>query len=190
MGREDRNGVRASGPFSCPTRPTHHVSTSWLSRLKSGGREGIRTPGLLVANEALSQLSYSPTSSNSILAKAQKLANTRPTARKHVGAQHLPRRDRDAAPLTTKRNSASGPLRLFDRLARALGHDLLGILVQRPCLRNRFHGLLYLWVGFEQYLEPLLLSEAGHEHFLLDLPLDPLEALGHLGFRVTDVVLA
>jgi Phage integrase family len=31
---------------------------------KSGGREGIRTPGLLVANEALSQLSYSPTSSN------------------------------------------------------------------------------------------------------------------------------
>src|SRR5467141_4353509 len=93
-------------------------------------------------------------------------------------------------PLTTKRNSASGPLRLFDRLARALGHDLLGILVQRPCLRNRFHGLLYLWVGFEQYLEPLLLSEAGHEHFLLDLPLDPLEALGHLGFRVTDVVLA
>jgi hypothetical protein len=30
---------------------------------KDGGREGIRTPGLLVANEALSQLSYSPTSS-------------------------------------------------------------------------------------------------------------------------------
>jgi hypothetical protein len=28
---------------------------------KLGGREGIRTPGLLVANEALSQLSYSPT---------------------------------------------------------------------------------------------------------------------------------
>jgi hypothetical protein len=33
-----------------------------LSCAKSGGREGIRTPGLLVANEALSQLSYSPTS--------------------------------------------------------------------------------------------------------------------------------
>ena len=30
----------------------------------NGGREGIRTPGLLVANEALSQLSYSPTSSD------------------------------------------------------------------------------------------------------------------------------
>src|SRR5580698_5152082 len=40
-----------------------------------GGREGIRTPGLLVANEALSQLSYSPTSSNKILADAPKLAN-------------------------------------------------------------------------------------------------------------------
>jgi hypothetical protein len=35
-----------------------------LYKGKSGGREGIRTPGLLVANEALSQLSYSPTSSN------------------------------------------------------------------------------------------------------------------------------
>jgi integrase len=30
---------------------------------KVGGREGIRTPGLLVANEALSQLSYSPSPS-------------------------------------------------------------------------------------------------------------------------------
>ncbi len=37
---------------------------------KNGGREGIRTPGLLVANEALSQLSYSPTSSREILADA------------------------------------------------------------------------------------------------------------------------
>src|SRR6202007_3307555 len=41
-----------------------------------GGREGIRTPGLLVANEALSQLSYSPTSSILILAKTPVLANT------------------------------------------------------------------------------------------------------------------
>jgi hypothetical protein len=32
----------------------------WIE--KFGGREGIRTLGLLVANEALSQLSYSPTS--------------------------------------------------------------------------------------------------------------------------------
>jgi hypothetical protein len=40
-----------------------------------GGREGIRTPGLLVANEALSQLSYSPTSSKEILAEAYRVAN-------------------------------------------------------------------------------------------------------------------
>src|SRR2546430_2853153 len=39
------------------------VPKNRLSRLESGGREGIRTPGLLVANEALSQLSYSPMSS-------------------------------------------------------------------------------------------------------------------------------
>jgi hypothetical protein len=33
----------------------------WLNCFElNGGREGIRTPGLLVANEALSQLSYSP----------------------------------------------------------------------------------------------------------------------------------
>src|SRR6266851_10063759 len=53
---------------------------------KNGGREGIRTPGLLVANEALSQLSYSPTSSNTILANALMLANTRSTAHKQIGA--------------------------------------------------------------------------------------------------------
>jgi hypothetical protein len=40
-----------------------------------GGREGIRTPGLLVANEALSQLSYSPTSSMEILPEANRVAN-------------------------------------------------------------------------------------------------------------------
>src|SRR5260370_9439242 len=49
-----------------------------------GGREGIRTPGLLVANEALSQLSYSPTSSNAILANVLMLANTRSTAHKQI----------------------------------------------------------------------------------------------------------
>ena len=45
--------------------------------MRSGGREGIRTPGLLVANEALSQLSYSPTSSRKILAEARGVANRR-----------------------------------------------------------------------------------------------------------------
>ena len=68
----------------------HPVFKNSVSPLKSGGREGIRTPGLLVANEALSQLSYSPTSSKSILAKAQMLANTRSTARKHAGRSTCP----------------------------------------------------------------------------------------------------
>ncbi len=63
-----------------------------------GGREGIRTLGLLVANEALSQLSYSPTSSKLILAKALVLANTRSRDRKQKRAQHLSRPRRDAAP--------------------------------------------------------------------------------------------
>src|SRR6266581_6132813 len=77
VGREDQYGFRSSGAFNWPTWPTHSVQKNGLSRLESGGREGIRTPGLLVANEALSQLSYSPTSSKTILAKAQVLANTR-----------------------------------------------------------------------------------------------------------------
>src|SRR3990170_3059307 len=34
-----------------------------------GGRGGIRTPGLLVANEALCQLSYTPTKAEIILAE-------------------------------------------------------------------------------------------------------------------------
>src|SRR5258708_28714278 len=81
-------------------------------------------------------------------------------------------------------------LRLLDRPACSLGHDLLGILVQRPRLGNRFHGLLYLGVSFEEHFKPLLLSETGHEHFLLDLPLDQVAALVHLGFPAPDVVLA
>src|SRR5882724_1354422 len=62
-----------------------------------GGREGIRTPGLLVANEALSQLSYSPTSSNQISANAAHLAKTPPLDCKQEGAPGLGR----GAPKTT-----------------------------------------------------------------------------------------
>jgi hypothetical protein len=61
-----------------------------MSYRRIGGREGIRTPGLLVANEALSQLSYSPTSSNAILANAQVLANTRSIACKYSGRSTYP----------------------------------------------------------------------------------------------------
>ena len=43
-------------PFVYGERP----GTFRAGPMPTGGREGIRTPGLLVANEALSQLSYSP----------------------------------------------------------------------------------------------------------------------------------
>src|SRR5260221_14661410 len=99
----------SGGGLKWQTWQTFAIPKSRLSCLESGGREGIRTPGLLVANEALSQLSYSPTSSREILAKAQVLANTRSTARKHVGAQHVSRLGRDTccAP-DIETNSPSG----------------------------------------------------------------------------------
>src|SRR3984893_251584 len=68
-----------------------------------GGREGIRTPGLLVANEALSQLSYSPPSSEQILAEAKILANR---VRSWVTRkEHQTKRGADAAP---RRNDLNG----------------------------------------------------------------------------------
>lgn len=90
-----------AGPLSRASRPCGIVK-------KFGGRDRDRTGDLLVANEALSQLSYSPTSSKSILAKAQVLANTRSTARKHVGRSTYP----DSAGMlrpNTETYSASGP---------------------------------------------------------------------------------
>src|SRR6266853_3117648 len=97
MGRKSRNGVHAARPpggsgggSKWQVWQDFGIPKSRLSCLESGGREGIRTPGLLVANEALSQLSYSPTSSKSILTKAQVLANTRPTACKHEGHSTCP----------------------------------------------------------------------------------------------------
>jgi hypothetical protein len=68
MGRKSRNGVHAAMPpegsgagSKWQVWQDFGIPKSRLSYLESGGREGIRTPGLLVANEALSQLSYSPT---------------------------------------------------------------------------------------------------------------------------------
>ena len=68
MGRKSGNRVHAAKPpegsgggSKWQVWQDFGIPQSRLSLLKSGGREGIRTPGLLVANEALSQLSYSPT---------------------------------------------------------------------------------------------------------------------------------
>src|SRR5260370_5604098 len=127
MGRKSRNRLYAARPPAGSRGDSKWqvwqdfgIPKSRLSSLKSGGREGIRTPGLLVATEALSQLSYSPTSSKSILAKAQMLANTRATACKHLGAQHLSRLGRDAAPLTPKSYYSTGVALTAVRPARLL----------------------------------------------------------------------
>src|SRR6266852_6539578 len=81
MGRKSRNRLYAARPpagsggdLKWQVWQDFGIPKSRLSSLKSGGREGIRTPGLLVANEALSQLSYSPTSSESILANVEREA--------------------------------------------------------------------------------------------------------------------
>jgi hypothetical protein len=81
MGRKSGNGVHAARPpggsgggSKWQVWQDLGIPKSRLSSLKSGGREGIRTPGLLVANEALSQLSYSPTSSREILANVEREA--------------------------------------------------------------------------------------------------------------------
>src|SRR6267378_4333141 len=96
MGRENGDWLYAAVPpagsgggLKWQTWQTFAIPKSRLSCLKSGGREGIRTPGLLIANEALSQLSYSPTSSKSILANAWALANTRSTARKQAARRSI-----------------------------------------------------------------------------------------------------
>src|SRR5207245_3628394 len=77
-----------SNPPARPVGPdrSHAPGVRRELRMEIGGREGIRTLGLLVANEALSQLSYSPTSSETILANAPVLANTRSDACKQEGA--------------------------------------------------------------------------------------------------------
>src|SRR5712692_5111106 len=82
---------------------------------KIGGREGIRTPDLLVANEALSQLSYSPTSSKEILSNVRGVANPKATTVRRSCSSAL--KDgrgtasspvcRDAAPLDRERNSST-----------------------------------------------------------------------------------
>src|ERR1700722_20304871 len=51
-----------SSPKQARLRPLGSGAAAfpWLSRAKAGGAERNRTAGLLIANEALSQLSYSP----------------------------------------------------------------------------------------------------------------------------------
>jgi hypothetical protein len=50
--------VRSHGPTGWTTWTTYSVSKNGLSSLKSGAREGIRTLGLLVANEEKSEIRH------------------------------------------------------------------------------------------------------------------------------------
>src|SRR6516165_3224650 len=54
--REFRHGIHLAKALKWLTWLTYSIPKSWLSCLESGGREGIRTPGLLVANEEKSKL--------------------------------------------------------------------------------------------------------------------------------------
>jgi integrase len=62
--REARDGRAMEAPIRVTSRPTE---TPPEQEGGSGGAEGIRTPGLLVANQALCQLSYSPKASPAYL---------------------------------------------------------------------------------------------------------------------------
>ena len=64
MGLVDVGGLE---PPACPVQPDRSPASSRFLICCDGfgGRGGARTPGLIVANDALSQLSYTPTGFNS-----------------------------------------------------------------------------------------------------------------------------
>src|SRR4029077_16098111 len=53
MGRENLSWIRVAWGKTWATWATPAIPESGLTSLESGGREGIRTPGLLVANEEI-----------------------------------------------------------------------------------------------------------------------------------------
>src|SRR5260221_13900370 len=73
--------------------------------------------------------------------------------------------------------------------AAALGYDLAGVFIERAGLGDGFGGLLHLRVGGEEAFVAFLGAVGGHENFLLDLALDPVEVVGELDFSVLHVVL-
>src|SRR5260370_32407264 len=73
--------------------------------------------------------------------------------------------------------------------AAALGYDLARIFIERAGLGDGLDGLLHLRVGGEEDFVAFLGAVGGHENFLLDLALDPVEVVGELDFGVLHVVL-
>ena len=77
---------------------------------------------------------------------------------------------------------------LFERVAAAaLGYDFAGVLVESAGLRNGLRGLFDLGIGEQQDLEAFLLAERGHEDFLFDFALDPIEIFGDVRLGVTHI---
>src|SRR5258708_21665698 len=73
--------------------------------------------------------------------------------------------------------------------AGARGYDLAGGFMEGAGLGDGFDGLLRLRVGGEEDFVAFLGAVGGHENFLLDLALDPVEVVGELDFGVLHVVL-
>ena len=63
-------------------------------------------------------------------------------------------------------------------------------MIERPRLRYRLYSLLNLGIRLKQHFESFLLPERGHEHFLLDLSLSPVQVVRHLYFCVAHRMLA
>src|SRR5258708_15297962 len=73
--------------------------------------------------------------------------------------------------------------------AGARGYDLAGGFMEGAGLGDGFDGLLHLRVSGEEDFVAFLGAVGGHEDFLLDLALDPIEVVGELDFGVLHVVL-
>jgi hypothetical protein len=58
VARQNEDACAADGSLVSWQNEQHPVSKNNVSPLKSGGREGIRTPGLLVANEEKSEIRH------------------------------------------------------------------------------------------------------------------------------------
>ena len=114
-----------------------------------GGRDRDRTCDLVVANDALSQLSYTPTCIR-YFSKATSGFQTGPESGSESSFTI------SAFGGAEKKAAQHSQSRLIERAAVALGHNFARVLIERPGLRNGFDAFLHLRVGFEQNFEPIL----------------------------------
>src|ERR1700741_836958 len=110
-----------------------------------GGRDRDRTDGLIVANDALSQLSYTPTSNGNNFSRAGGSCKTS-VGRRFRRGRAYPARSGFIERVTRKSGvqaprSKSG---LIEGAAVALGDDFARVLIKSAGLRHGFDGFLYL----------------------------------------------